>query len=620
MLEPDGRLLLLDALRPPIGSRLEAAFGTTYSLDLLSLLTAPVAFALFDRQRADGTFQADPIAMLQALREYSGRITIFHQAGQIAVPPIDQRLIVYLEKAVYPVVPHRPDAIFHPKVWYLRYRDEDSGDIALRFLCLSRNLTSDRSWDTVLRLDGVLGDERKHEPLADFANALVRLAYPLHPVPEDRAQTVRGLGDDFARAEWTLPDGVGGIDFWPLGHDGTERWPFAGRIDRMLVVSPFLTQGTVSALTRKRRGSILLSRPESLDRLGSKALAHLTETLVLSSDASAGADEAAGEASSEIAGPDHRLVGLHAKTYVADAGAVGRIWTGSANATDAAFHGNVEFLVEMTGRNRDCGLQAVIGDRTDRLALRKLVEEYVPPTTDPLPLTEDEKLEARLDEIRRVIGRLRFVVECVPAVDERWSVRLVGRDVLDSSAPWAGLDGVELSIWPATLGSASGIAPNLDCGLTQLTATFRLSDDAVTPFFCLSASIGDLRTAFAVVAELHGGPDDRVGKVLGQMLRDKPSLIRFLLLLLGNLDEALDGFDSDNQGGSFAGGWAAAFESNALLEPLLKAYSRDPERLRDIQNVLAELGRSGGADDLLPEHWAEIWEPISQALSEGAGR
>jgi hypothetical protein len=41
MLEPDGRTLLLDALRPPLGYQLDAAAGTTYSLDLVSLLTAP---------------------------------------------------------------------------------------------------------------------------------------------------------------------------------------------------------------------------------------------------------------------------------------------------------------------------------------------------------------------------------------------------------------------------------------------------------------------------------------------------------------------------------------------------------------------------------------------------
>lgn len=48
MLEPDTRELLLDALRPPDDCELVHAVGTTYSLDLQTLLFAPLAFAMFD--------------------------------------------------------------------------------------------------------------------------------------------------------------------------------------------------------------------------------------------------------------------------------------------------------------------------------------------------------------------------------------------------------------------------------------------------------------------------------------------------------------------------------------------------------------------------------------------
>ena len=48
MLEPESRLMLLDALRPPPGYRFDRAIGTTFTLDLVALLVTPVAFALFD--------------------------------------------------------------------------------------------------------------------------------------------------------------------------------------------------------------------------------------------------------------------------------------------------------------------------------------------------------------------------------------------------------------------------------------------------------------------------------------------------------------------------------------------------------------------------------------------
>ncbi len=616
MLEPDGRSLLLDALRPPLGHQLDAAVGTTYSLDLVSLLTAPVAFAMFDRQRADGSAVADPVAMLQALREHSQRITLFHGAGQVTVPPIDQRLMVYLEEAVYAVVPPSPKAIFHPKVWYLRYRDRETDAVSLRFLCLSRNLTPDRSWDTLLRLDGVPSTEVRHPELAEFADALVDLANPVRTVPDARAATVRSLGADFARATWTLPDGFSSVRFWPLGYDTEDRHPFGGRIDRMLVISPFLTGGAIAALTRKRRGSILVSRPEEIDRVGRKALAHLAERLVLASDANAApADVDTADSPLQGQAPGDRLIGLHAKVYVADAGWQGRLWTGSANATDAALHGNVEFLVELGGRKRDCGVDAVIGDRTGRIGLRNIVEPYDSSREDERPKTQDEILTERLDSLRCTIGGLRYKAACARTANGRWTLRLQGEPV-NGTLDHLDLAGVELQVWPATVGTGAGCTPELSAGLS---ASFDLSEEGVTPYFGVSLAAGPLNVRFAVIAELTGAPEGRAERVLASILSDRASLIRFLLLLLGDLDEALD-VAEHGAGPTGHGDWLAAFESGALLEPLVRAYARDPDRLRDIERVLGEISRAGNGDGLLPAGWDAIWTPIAAALSDAGVR
>ena len=147
MLEPESRRLLLDALRPPVGYELDRAVGTTFTLDLISLLAAPLGFAMFDRESADGRLVCDPMALLQSVRRYADRIDIFCQAGKIAVPPQHRALLTYLESSVHEVRPRRhPDAIFHPKVWAIRYRrtgepPQAEGHVIYRILCLSRNLT-----------------------------------------------------------------------------------------------------------------------------------------------------------------------------------------------------------------------------------------------------------------------------------------------------------------------------------------------------------------------------------------------------------------------------------------------------------------------------------------------
>ena len=65
-----------------------------------------------------------------------------------------------------------PRRIFHPKVWVLRFRGLD--DSALhRVLVLSRNLTFDRCWDTMLRIDEDTDAQSLVDvsPLADFVVA-----------------------------------------------------------------------------------------------------------------------------------------------------------------------------------------------------------------------------------------------------------------------------------------------------------------------------------------------------------------------------------------------------------------------------------------------------------------
>ena len=141
MLQTDDRVLLREAIRPPEGYELDSAIITTYSLDLLSLLTVPLYFTLFEVEGEDGASLSDPLALLQALRRHAAHITVFCQAGEIAVPIRQQQLFGYLESSIVEVRSPRPNGVFHPKVWALRYAAPDQ-PIVYRLACFSRNLTA----------------------------------------------------------------------------------------------------------------------------------------------------------------------------------------------------------------------------------------------------------------------------------------------------------------------------------------------------------------------------------------------------------------------------------------------------------------------------------------------
>ena len=609
MLEPDVRHLLLDSLRPPAGYTLEAAVGTTFTLDLLALMAAPVAFAVFDRQREDGSAATDPVSTLQALRAHASNITLFCQAGEISVPPAFRSLLVYLEDSVHPVVPPKAHAIFHPKVWIVRFGD-GKGGVAMRLLCLSRNLTFDRSWDTVLRLEGPITDEVLHPELAGFADALVDLANPLRPLAPSRAAQVRALGQQAARVRWEPPAPYQSLRFWPMGHDGVDRDPFGGQFDYPLLISPFVTRDALDRLTRGHRGPrVLISRPESLERLGRKALAHLKETLVLSADAVAPEEE------DGDAGPGDRLQGLHAKTYIAYTGSSrAKMWTGSANLTGPGFGDNVEFLVELEGQASKVAADKILPESGKEFGLRKMVEPYVP-ADEPTQETPEESLAWRLDALKRAIGGLRHQVRCTDLGDGDWRMELTAASVRGHLPVF---DGVRVGARPVTLGGSHTEIPAV--GDVTVTSAWTVTEDVVTPYIAFEVEAEGKSVGFVVAAELIGGPEDRKERVLSGILKDPVALLRFLLLLLGNVDGAFAMLDGSPGGGERWGDGQAGGEGDAavLLEPLLRAYARDRDRLADIGRVVDELRKAHG-DGVLPPRWSEVWGPIEQAMRQEVG-
>ena len=220
MLDPRDRTLLFEALRPPDGYELHSAVGTTYSLDLMALLAAPVAFTLFDCEDQKGRLELDPLVLLEALRQHARKVTIFCQAGRIAVPSHHRPLLGYLESSVVEAVAPKADGAFHPKVWALRF-ERDGQPVRYRVLCLSRNLTFDRSWDTALVLEGQLTDRKlayaDNHPLGDFFKALPGMAVqPVSTAVEDRVGRIQ---DELRRVKFEWPEGLRG------GRPGRFRTP-----------------------------------------------------------------------------------------------------------------------------------------------------------------------------------------------------------------------------------------------------------------------------------------------------------------------------------------------------------------------------------------------------------
>lgn len=620
MLEPQNRRHLMEALRPPAGYTLDRAIGSTFSLDLLALLTVPLSFTLFGWEQEDGAPAADPLTLFEGLRRFSERMTVFCQAGQISVPQSGPLILGYLEDSVVEVVPPTRDRIFHPKVWVLRLVSED-GPTLYRLLVASRNLTFDRSWDTLLVLEGAVSDTRSanpvNRPLQHFVESLPGLA--LRTVPPHARDAVALIGGELSKVEFAAPDGFTDLRFWPLGLPGEQQWPFEGEMDRMLCVSPFATNGLLKRLLGRRQG-ILVSRIEELDRLKPGTIESFESVFFLHQSAEpedipeAGATEADRDESDLVdSGEGEILRGLHAKLYVADSGDEARIWTGSANATHAAFSGNVEFLVELSGERSVCGIDRILETPQDSMGFMNLLQSYQPPEQPPEPDDTRERLEERTDKIRRSIAgsTLRALVTELPEEPDRYGV------VLEASEPIDFGEDVTVNCWPIRLNAREARKVTT---ADSVLADFALSLEAISSFFAfeVTASEGDTSFSrrFVVNAEVVGAPANRKDAIVTSLLSDPQRIMKLILMLLAegspNEREIALALGTREMGEGGSNG-SRGYVEVPLLEEMVRALWSNPTALDRIDGMLAVVRKAEDATDLIPKELDEVWPRIMEA-------
>lgn len=622
MLDPRDRRLLLEALRPPEGYEFDRAVGSSFSLDPTALLAVPLALAAFDLESDEQVAQGDSLALLEAVRRCAGRVSLFCQAGRIAVPAHYRSLLTYLEKSIVEVAAPTRGYVFHPKAWLVRYVDAEA--VFYRFLCLSRNLTFDRSWDTALVLEGPLLPRKNaiavNHPLGDFVAALPGLA--VREVSARVADDVARLAHEVRRVRFEVPEGFDGLNFLPLGLGRPGPLPFAPSSRKGLVVSPFLGEGLLRRLPQCADGTALVSLDESLLAMGPEVTASFAEQYVLSAAA-----ELQPEADDDaLAEPP--LSGLHAKLYVFDEGWTSRVWTGSANATQAAFGGNVEFLVELRGRRSVCGVDATLGKVGDH-GLIGLLEEFAAPQEAQPSDALKRALERRLDDARAAFSSLPLRL----AVDRggaRNAFRMSLRLEADS---WAPPPGVSAHVWPVSLLEEQAVACRW--GEPELASFGEVSLEAITPFLAVRLTVEQderrERATFSLNLPMDGEPANREALVLRQLIRHPQDLVALLLLLLADDDlSMMDALQSQNGDGN-RGSTDHGLDARGLLEALVRQLDRDPRKLRAVKRLVDDLERTtsgpdgaAGADlddeldglSLLPPGFAGIWAPVWAAARQ----
>lgn len=334
-----------DLLATP-GYDVDYAVGTTYSLDLKSMLIVPYSLGMFGD--LSGQVRQSPMFLLESIRRSSRHFVIFCQRGGIHVPPEAQSYYPLLEDSIIEMQDKSsPMSNFHPKLWLIReYNRQDKDDVQLKVVIMSKNLVIDNNIDVVVSMTGKINTENsrnrlKHKPLHDFIYKLSEST-----TGKQRRQ-IEELADDLYRVKRFDVDESRFEDeeyeFVPLfyGHNYNDAvtYPESFQGTSVMTVSPFIDTKTLQELNSrigKNGKSVLVTRGEFVTEKIYGLFDNDNADIWIVND--------------QMADNDIASVDLHAKTYmVVDPKKEGGIYLymGSANATSAAFHKNAEIMLRL---------------------------------------------------------------------------------------------------------------------------------------------------------------------------------------------------------------------------------------------------------------------------------
>ncbi|HQU41173.1 MAG TPA: hypothetical protein PK867_00115 [Pirellulales bacterium] len=268
----------------------------------------------------------------------------------------------------------------------------------------------------------------------------------------------------------------------------------------------------------------------------------------------------------------------------------------------------------MRGKKSRYGIATIMGRSGDEegkhiACLGDLLRPFVG-QPDATVLPSDQMLfDRQADELAKQIAMRAAVAHCEK--DDVDQYALVIRPTTSGRvSPPAGST---LRVWPISLGPSQSTAISFDHDVWCRFAPVSLI--GLTSFFAweLVSADGQFSHQFVLCLPLVNEPADRSECILRHLLVDRQSVLRFLLLLLIDPDEANLASLFAAASGSAANGVFGDSLGASLLESLLQALDRRPDQIDEVEQLVLDLEKSTEGRRLLPEDFDEVWKPIIDA-------
>lgn len=598
------RLNYHDLLVPEVGFKLEKAITTTYSMDIETVMASFLSLGLDDSM--DSELLHNPISLLYAIKSLSKKVLIFCDSSQIKCPKSQNHLIDILEGAFIPVslppMNGKQFPSFHPKTWLLEYVNEAGTERKYRFIVLSRNLTTDRSWDVALCLNGDTqsSSQKKTEPLIDFIKFLKKqiqtgsdhdanrneiLNSFIKRLKEVSFKTEDSDFSDFA----ILPIGIGK----ELPDMDNILFSSSKQFKNMTVMSPFISKGTIQELSQKTKNPVtLITRRYELGKIQglTDINVYCLKEGILNADIETEYNPTTDEVTEHTFQSD-----IHAKIYSLTGRDANYLYLGSMNASYYGAHRNVEMLLRLKSSvygphelHRDLSLSEEMESAFEKVEIE---ESYI-------DLEEDEK-QIDFETIVKGICRMSGVAH-VEQEDGKTTYKII----LEFSQ-FQSHDDIE--IYPLFAPSkCQAIKSKLFFENLQLTE--------LSSFYVIKS--GDFHSL--IIIQTNGIPEERDKKIITSVISNKRKLSEYIALILGMrpINDLIEDMMEELEGALEEGDNPKKKRKNHRVEEMYPIYEKmlsvsyqDPSRLKEIGDLIEMIDDI----DIIPQDFRNLYKTFKEA-------
>jgi hypothetical protein len=137
--------------------------------------------------------------------------------------------------------------------------------------------------------------------------------------------------------------------------------------------------------------------------------------------------------------------------------------------------------------------------------------------------------------------------------------------------------------------------------------------------FELASPLPEVTLRFTLNLPLEGMPTEREAAIIRSVIRNQQGFLRYLLMLLQDLtDEPFSTELPSLMACPLSGNWRSGVHDGLpLLEELVRAFCRYPERLEEINKLMERLNtlpQNGG--QIVPPDFLQIWEIFTACMEK----